>query len=183
MVIGGPVAVFPRDPNRQTAAEFHQSVRAFSQRRNVDELHFSVTANLITHKALFTEIGGFDSGLMSCGDYEWGRCVHGAGYRLIYNESVLMRHPARSSIRALLAKYARNVGGHYLISRARGTTVVQLALRFVDEEMSRCISFWRLGAEFSICQRAVLTAVESLVLMTKLSEVCRLALGGRPRRS
>jgi hypothetical protein len=95
---------------------------------------------------------------------------------------VRVGHPARASIRALLAKYARTAGGHFQLARASGTSALPHAAWIVRQAWKQCVAFWTLDATYSTMQRVTVTSVELLILGTKLWEVARLACGGRPRR-
>lgn len=106
-LVAGAVGTFARDPERPTAVETYDLVKAFPQRRYVQEYHFGATANVFTRRSVFDEVGGFDERLRSGGDGEWGRRVYAAGFSVVYAADATVRHPARASWGELYAKLRR----------------------------------------------------------------------------
>ncbi|MFQ3787560.1 glycosyltransferase family 2 protein [Halomonas sp. A29] len=104
---------------RLTPAECFEKAFAFRQRQNVAN-GVSVTANLFVRREVFDEVGVFDSGLMSGGDFEWTRRATSRGHRLVYCEGAVVHHPARSSIAALAGKARRVTSGSLALYQERG---------------------------------------------------------------
>lgn len=77
--------------------------------RFVEELSFAPTCCLVVRRTLLEGLGGFDPRLQSGGDYEFGNRVATDGHRLQYAPELVMYHPTRTSLGALLRK-ARRVG-------------------------------------------------------------------------
>ncbi|VTT88135.1 glycosyl transferase, family 2 [Halorubrum sp. DM2] len=77
--------------------------------RLVDELSFAPTCCLVVRRALLAEVGGFDPRLRSGGDMEFGNRVAASGRDLEYAADVVMYHPTRTTLGALLGK-SRRVG-------------------------------------------------------------------------
>ena len=73
--------------------------------------HFAPTCCLIIRKSVFDKVGLFDSRLISGGDYEFGNRVFDSGYKLCYDDSIVMRHPARLSFRNIFCKFFRTGRG------------------------------------------------------------------------
>ncbi|MCE8014975.1 glycosyltransferase [Halomonas sp. MCCC 1A17488] len=105
--------------SRLTPAECFEKAFAFRQRQNVAN-GVSVTANLFVRREVFDEVGVFDSGLMSGGDFEWTRRATSRGHRLLFCEIAVVRHPARSSIAALAGKARRVASGSQALYQERG---------------------------------------------------------------
>lgn len=91
-----------------TVAERVDAGRFLRQHRYVEE-GFAATANLFVQRAVFDRVGGFDEDLISGGDHEFGWRCERAGIPIRYVESVVVNHPARTSLGQLLRK-ARRVG-------------------------------------------------------------------------
>lgn len=106
-LVGGRVELTYQDPKKLNAAELYESARAFKQEAYIEKAHFSVTANLFVRRCVFEEVGLFNEELKSGGDYEWGNRVYRTGYELTYGESITVKHPARSSVQALVRKERR----------------------------------------------------------------------------
>lgn len=104
---------------RLTPAECFEKAFAFRQRQNVAN-GVSVTANLFVRREVFDEVGAFDSGLMSGGDFEWTRRATSRGHRLLFCEAAVVRHPARASVNALACKARRVTSGSEALYQERG---------------------------------------------------------------
>jgi GT2 family glycosyltransferase len=104
-LVGGAVDVSVEDPQRPTGPEAFELVFAFDNRRYVEELGFSVTANLFTTRAVFDAVGGFRTGVPE--DLDWCRRAQAAGYRIAFAEDARVLHPARVSHHDLAQKWRR----------------------------------------------------------------------------
>jgi glycosyltransferase involved in cell wall biosynthesis len=111
--IGGRVAVFSEALDKPNTIELYEILFAFPQQVYVNQDKFAVTANMFTTKSVLDEVGGFNAGLFSGGDAEWGQRLHAAGYTMDYAETVCVNHPARDHIDKILSKVKRTVGGCY----------------------------------------------------------------------
>ena len=69
--------------------------------------HFAPTCCLVVRKNIFNNVGVFDSRLVSSGDYEFGNRVYRFGYKLYYDPTIIMMHPARSSFKKIFYKSFR----------------------------------------------------------------------------
>lgn len=90
-----------------SAAEWFELIHAFRQDQYVARRSYGATANMFTRRALFDAHGLFDATLLSGGDREWGERLHAAGLRAVYADDVVVEHPARRTVRAVLAKHRR----------------------------------------------------------------------------
>ncbi|GBE06037.1 PGL/p-HBAD biosynthesis glycosyltransferase/MT3031 [bacterium BMS3Abin10] len=79
----------------------------FPVERYLFDDHFAPTCCLVVSRALIDKIGLFDSGLESGGDFEFGNRAYRAGFNLQYSPDIIMKHPARKSIRQLYNKALR----------------------------------------------------------------------------
>lgn len=112
-LVTGEVAVFAADPARPTPVEAYELVQGFPQRRYAEESGWAATANLVTTRSVFDAVGPFDARLSSGGDADWGRRATGQGFRLRYDATVRVRHPARVTFRDCYAKLLRvHQGAH-----------------------------------------------------------------------
>lgn len=69
-VVGGRVENFPVHAGRLGWAELFDVVTAFPKEEYIHRSNFSVTANLVTRKSVFTTVGPFNDLLISGGDAE-----------------------------------------------------------------------------------------------------------------
>ncbi|NWG46207.1 MAG: glycosyltransferase [Alphaproteobacteria bacterium] len=104
-LVGGSVTVTCSDPVRPSPVERFERIFAFDQARYVQEKHFSVTANLLTHRVVFDAVGPFRDGYPE--DVDWCHRARAKGYRLAYVEAARVSHPARRSWAELESKWRR----------------------------------------------------------------------------
>lgn len=110
---GGKIEVFPKDPERPNPVELYDCVFGLNQRLNVQKHRHAATANAFTHRAVFDKVGFFNDSLRSGGDLEWGQRVAAAGYKVVFAEEAVIRHPARPTLRALKTQAKRHAGGAF----------------------------------------------------------------------
>jgi cellulose synthase/poly-beta-1,6-N-acetylglucosamine synthase-like glycosyltransferase len=125
--IAGKIELFYRS-ERLSPAEIYEKKFAFPQQRYANR-GFAATANLVTWKTCFAKVGAFNADLMSGGDYEWGNRASELGLSVVYASSVVVRHPARDSLKSLLQKRRRVLGGAHSISIVPRTSLAGLLLR------------------------------------------------------
>lgn len=116
--IAGRVELFFKNPRKLTVAEIYEKAFAFNQVTNADN-GASVTANMITWRKHFDEVGLFDDSLMSGGDMEWGWRANDMGIDIVYSPDVVVRHPARHTLKDLLGKRSRVIEGGLRIQRKK----------------------------------------------------------------
>lgn len=104
-LVGGRVDVFDETPPPRSGAEGFEAVFAFNSRKYIASQGFSVTANLVTRRDVFEDVGGFRSGVSE--DLEWSKRAVAMGYRLIYRDELVVSHPSRSDWTALKHKWRR----------------------------------------------------------------------------
>jgi glycosyltransferase involved in cell wall biosynthesis len=95
-VIAGHVEVVPRDPDHPTFAELYDLARGFPQTAYVKQ-GFGVTANLCTTREVLDAVGPFRDDLQSGGDRDWGTRATACGFRVRFEPSAVVRHPARDT--------------------------------------------------------------------------------------
>jgi GT2 family glycosyltransferase len=123
-LVGGRMDVFPEDPSKIKPVEAFELVFAFDNRDYVLRGGFSVTANLFTRQSIFKRVGYF-SPLGLSEDVEWCRRATSFGFRLGYDDDVVVAHPARptwadmwkKTLRSDTEMYNLNVGSN--IARMR----------------------------------------------------------------
>jgi len=85
----------------------YNKMTGFPVEKYISNNHFAPTCCLIVRKNVFDDVGLFDSRLVSSGDYEFGNRVYRFGYKLYYDSSIVMKHPARSSFKQTFCKFLR----------------------------------------------------------------------------
>ena len=117
-VTGGRVDVFDETPGPRSGAEGFETVFAFDQAGYIADKGFSVTANLVTTRAVFAATGPFVPGLSE--DLDWCRRATAAGFALHYAPDLAVSHPTRSDWPALARKWRRLTEESWGL-QARGT--------------------------------------------------------------
>jgi len=104
-VVGGEVSVFDETPPPRSGAEAYEVVFGFQNRDYIETKGFSVTANMLTTRAVFEAVGPFDQTRSE--DIDWCRRAVDLGFRLVYADALRVAHPSRSDWPALHKKWRR----------------------------------------------------------------------------
>lgn len=110
-IIGGEIDVQPAKPEKPNLAESYDIALGLRQERYITMGNFAATANMITWKSLFQEVGLFNNKLKSGGDYEWGNRAIRLDKKIVYCPNVIVTHPARNSLVDIINKTRRITGG------------------------------------------------------------------------
>jgi glycosyltransferase involved in cell wall biosynthesis len=185
--VAGAVELTFADAARPTSAELHDwLVMNFHQDRNVRERRFGATANLFTTRAVFAAVGPFDGALTSGGDLEWGRRVFARGYQPVYEAGALVRHPARASLAAALARERRLTGGRVQLERRDGVSAGRQLVALVRAWIPAIGFYTRILADGRLPRLGDRMRVVGVALAIKYAgafERARLVLGAAPRRA
>jgi glycosyltransferase involved in cell wall biosynthesis len=112
--VAGAIQIF-RPPDGGGIAFTYERLFSFRQEENVKR-GVCVTANLFVSKEIFKQVGFFRQ-VYSNGDIEWNERASRIGIPIVYSERVVVRHPSRKTVRALLKKERRRAGGYARDSR------------------------------------------------------------------
>jgi GT2 family glycosyltransferase len=122
-LVGGAIRVFDETPPPRTGAQAFETVFAFDNRSYIERKGFSVTANLLTRRDIFADVGGFLPGLSE--DLDWCHRAKAHGHTLVYADTLRVAHPSRGDWVALRRKWLRlteeSFGVHGKGARARLT--------------------------------------------------------------
>jgi len=124
--VAGRVALF-YGGERLNCVEKYEKACAFPQKRYASE-GISVTANFITWRRHFVDLGFYDEALFSGGDTEWGRRATAAGISIIYAPDVLVKHPARNNLSDLLTKRRRLAAAALSVRKPVGRMALLISL-------------------------------------------------------
>ena len=183
-LVAGKVEIFFKDPNRPTAAELFEKITAFRQKEYIERWHFAAPANAFTTKSIIEKVGLFDGTLKSGADVEWGNRIFKAGYRQIYASDAYIQHPARQTLKQVLSKHARVVGGLYDIRKKKDYPFKQFIADLKDDwpGFNDCKNAFLDKRVNSNTQRAKVLAVCLLVKSVRFFEMIRLRSGAISRR-
>ncbi|MCB2136844.1 MAG: glycosyltransferase [Rhodobacteraceae bacterium] len=129
-IIGGAIDVFDETPPPRSGAEAFETVFAFNYKDYIEKKGFSVTANLVTSRSVFLDVGDFIDGLSE--DAEWCLRAGTKGYRVALDETIRVAHPTRSDWAALVRKWRRitaEMYGLHMNGRGRGAGALGWAAR------------------------------------------------------
>lgn len=145
-IVAGCVETFDETTAAATPAQLFERVFAFDNARYVRELGFGVTANLITTRAVFEEVGPFRSGVPE--DLDWCVRARSLDMQLVYDAALVVRHPTRADWAALCTKYRRVEQERFALSGGVGATwLMRLVLTAISpfRDMFRVIWSPKLG--------------------------------------
>ena len=125
-VVGGRIIFTFRDDAEPNLFELIDSTIHLRQVDYVKTMNYAATANLFARRSTFLEFGEFDSHYRSGGDREWGDRLKGNGVLFLYAPEAIVYHPARTTIRSLINKNRRAVGGELLRLRKHGHSNVEI---------------------------------------------------------
>jgi glycosyltransferase involved in cell wall biosynthesis len=117
-IVGGRIAVSVCDMKAPSASEGFELVFAFDNENYIKHKNFSVTANLFATREVFEKVGPFRNDVSE--DLEWGQRAKSLGFKISYDPSCLVSHPARPDWEALRKKWQRLVRESYALHRSRG---------------------------------------------------------------
>jgi GT2 family glycosyltransferase len=181
-LVAGQVEVICDHEQSAGALAWYSVLNDLNQARFVSQFHFAATANMIISREAAQRVGEFDAALFSGGDFEWGRRAWARGIEQIYSQEVVVRHPARTTWGALVARARRITGGHYQLNRKTlwplSTTVV-LIVRIASASMLRACCDPRLP---TLGCRLKVMAIDLVLRLVQFAEAVRLRFGGRPSR-
>lgn len=172
VILAGQVEVFSSS-HKPTAYEMYDLVKGIPQRRYVSN-GYAVTANLVTHMSLWESLGGFEESVFSGGDADFCQRAVRSGVKLIFLETAVVRHPARSSRREVVGK-ARRIKGGQLNSTVPIKRVVSAIRAFAPPliAMRRILLARRHPLKF----RIVALSIQLQLWAVEVSEVLRWLAG------
>ena len=93
--------------SKSNLATRYDELFAFDIESFVNNSHFSGGGCLFVRSSVIETVGAFDQTLVYKADKEFGTRVHEAGFKIGYEPSIKMYHPARSSLREQIKKSFR----------------------------------------------------------------------------
>lgn len=126
-VTGGRVDTFDETPPPRSGAEAFETVFAFHQRDYIARKGFSVTANLLTSRAVFDAVGPLVVGLSE--DMDWCFRATAKGYPPVYADDLVVAHPTRPDWPALARKWRRTTAEGFQLNGTSGAARAKWALR------------------------------------------------------
>jgi len=186
-IVGGNIELFYKDNNNLNIVELYEKVFAFNQRTYIDKLNFSTTANLFTSISVIKDVGNFDETFKSSGDRDWCNRAHRKGYKIIYAENLVVKHPARNGFKEYFNKMFRIVGGIRRLRKKNGTSSLALFLNNLRSIIPPVVSLFNItkSPEFkqlkNFSEKIKVLLMFIIVRYLTVYENFRLQLGMEPR--
>lgn len=109
--VGGAVDLMATRTAGLSAAELFDLAVGFPQRRFVEQVHFAMTANMLTTAVTMARVGPFATSMKSGGDREWGNRAWRQVGPGLYVDEARVGHPTRSTRPEVLKRIRRVAGG------------------------------------------------------------------------
>jgi GT2 family glycosyltransferase len=110
-MVGGAINIVIDHDRPPSLPELFETVMAFPQETYIKNERYAATANMFVYRSVAQKVGGFDGTLKSGGDFDFGRRVSDAGYRLDFVPDAIVNHPARATYKQMFGKARRVAGG------------------------------------------------------------------------
>lgn len=180
-VVGGGIVFTFRNAAEPNIFELIDSTIHLRQIEYVRNMNYAATANLFSRRSMFEKFGNFDSNYRSGGDREWGDRLRENGVLFHYAPEAIVYHPARTTIRALINKNRRAVGGELLRLRRQGYSNARI---FQEQLKAFFIRNYLLGFNIKITGvKSVLSKIVLIIIyFIRFAEIVRLLLGGEMAR-
>ncbi len=158
----------------------YDEMTGFNQDWNINHGRMCITANWLCPKSTLVKVGGFNDALLSGGDVNCARRIDAAGFPLIYADEMAVRHPTRASIRELIRKRRRVVGGRWQEMGAN-PRFTSFSRKLLLENLDHLR--WAKGSDYSLVEKAGVMGVVGAVYAAAQFEAVRLKIGFAPFRS
>jgi GT2 family glycosyltransferase len=139
--VGGAMRVSVVDAEHMTGAEAFETVFAFNNKFYVESRSFSVTANLLTTRAVFDDAGPFAKGISE--DVAWCRAAIARGFKIAYAGKAAVAHPARPTYAELERKWQRLTSEAFELWLSEGGSRTGWLLRAAAVLASPLAHMWR----------------------------------------
>ena len=179
-IVAGRIQLFRTSPQDSELCEAYDRLFTLNQREFV-QAGGCATANWMSPTRVMKEVGGFDAGMKSGGDFECAKRIRARGYVLVYGDDVVVRHPARKDVVEVMLKRRRILGGQWALRR-REVSAIRLAANNLRWGLLRV---WKAAGakEIRLMLRCRLVLLLCALTVVALFELVRLEAGGEPRRS
>jgi len=181
-VVGGGVLPLTAGSGGPSLAERYDAFFHMRQAHYVTNMGFAATANCLARRALFSEVGPFDTRFRSGGDRAWCGKVVAAGYRLAYCAEAAVLHDARR-LDGLMLKSRRLAGQEWSRARTAGgglRSALRSDLRIYSLRIRRLVDA---REPATLPDRVAFGAISLILQSVRVAELVRIRVtGGSPER-
>jgi GT2 family glycosyltransferase len=114
-IVGGRVATEPEVPGHLSPVEAFEAVFTFRFDKYIREKGLTGSGNMLVRRKVFEDVGGFRRAVSE--DVDWSHRARAKGHAIVYDPSVVVGHPARSTWPELRRKFERLSREGYLLIR------------------------------------------------------------------
>lgn len=181
-VVGGGVLPLTADDRGPSLTERYDAFFHMRQAHYVTNMGFAATANCVTRRALFEEVGPFDTRWRSGGDRAWCGKVLAAGYTLAYCAEAAVLHDTRR-LNGLVLKSRRLAGQEWSRARAAGgglRSALRSDLKIYSMRVRRLVDA---REPATLPDRVAFGALSLMLETVRVAELLRIRVtGGSPER-
>jgi len=181
-VVGGGVLPLTAGGSGPSLTERYDAFFHMRQAHYVTNMGFAATANCITRRSLFDEVGNFDTRFRSGGDRAWCGKVLEAGYTLAYCAEAAVLHDARR-LDGLVLKSRRLAGQEWSRARTGGAgfrAALRSDLRIYSLRIRRLVDA---REPATLPDRLAFGAISLMLQTVRVAELVRIRVtGGSPER-
>lgn len=173
-IVGGEVTM-TLSP-KPTAVELYQYLTGFTQRENIEQRGFSVTANMFVTRSQVQSVGKFDEGLLSGGDLEWCWRAGHSGWPVVFAPEVIVTTVPRISLLKAVRQVRRVAGGRRNLLKMKAVHVNPKRVR--PRRTAREAARWILShPDVSLWNRFRMLGIASILKTVHFIERIRLTQG------
>ena len=122
----------------KTAAEMYDSITQMQSQKTVTEKKAAATANIFVKASLFQQIGFFPE-VTSGADVAWTKKATNSGFKLIYADKAIVKHPARN-LKQFLKKRFRTGAGTVAFWKSIGVSTWWMCAQILRRLLPRRLS-------------------------------------------
>ena len=175
-LIGGRIKLFKTDGGSETLLRYEQTSYFKQEWYLANER--CVTANWLCSRELLDRVGGFDGELFSGGDMDCAKRIAQSGAELVYAPEMIVNHPSRARLGAILSKKRRVLGGRW--KRENRKSFFGMARMLVHEMLGEMR--WLRRPDVNPDRDMALVAVPAAIFVASAYETVRLRFGLPPQR-
>jgi len=183
-ILGGRIDVVASIPSKPSLVERYHSIVGENHEALIRKTNGISGANSFIRSNVFKQVGVFDSSIKSRGDVRWGKQAAALGHSICYAPDVRVDHPAFSSLRALIKRHRRLIGGLHA-EQVREHPGFTARMRDVRKDLRLPLRTWWIRKKehgFSFFHWLAFVSIASILRFVRIVERTRFLLGGMPAR-
>lgn len=187
-IIAGNVKLFFENDRNLSLAECYEKYFAFPHQRSGSRiLSGMVAGNVFIFSSTISEIGSFNSKLLSGGDTEFSKRALQNGYIIKYNPDCIVYHPSKYLLSDLLKKRRRIFGGKvfrniHIENQTKKYSLIYTLKHQMKRYLNELRMVFKIHLDNPISQRIKLSVTIFLIIGSLLYESAAILIANRTRR-